>query len=82
MIVYLCIYILLQHGIDCPNMINYCNMIYIYIYIFSTSVLYIQASVFWGTCRNKGMSELCSNYVRFDVLIWEIVVYDDFLCNF
>ena len=50
--------------------------------VVSTSVLYIQASVFWGTCRNKGMSELCSNYVRFDVLIWETVVYDDFLCNY
>ena len=43
----------------------------------STSVLYIQASVFPGTCPYKVGSELCSNYVRFDVLIWGIIPHDD-----
>ena len=28
------------------------------------------------------MFELCSNYVRFDVLIWGIVPHDDVLCKF
>ena len=61
--------------------------IYIYIYIIhllfiSTSVLYIQASVFPGTCPYKVGFELCSNYVRFDVLIWGIAPHDDVLCNF
>ena len=57
--------------------------IYIYIWcIISTSVLYIQASVFPGTCPYKVGFELCSNYVRFDVLIWRIVPHDDVLCKF
>ena len=54
---------------------------YIYIYIISTSVLYIQASVFPGTCPYKVGSELCSNYVRFDVLIWGIIPHDDVICK-
>ena len=50
--------------------------------LISTSVLYIQASVFPGTCPYKVGFELCSNYVRFDVLIWGIVPHDDVICNF
>ena len=47
-----------------------------------TNVPYIQASVFPGTCPYKVGSELCPNYVRFDVLIWGIVPHDDVLCKF
>jgi hypothetical protein len=50
--------------------------------LISTSVLYIQASVFPGTCPYKVGFELCSNYVRFEVLIWGIVPHDDVICNF
>ena len=53
----------------------------LYIYVISTSVLYIQASVFPGTCPYKVGSELCSNYVRFDVLIWRIIPHDDVICK-
>ena len=51
------------------------------LYIISTSVLYIQASVFPGTCPYKVGSELCSSYVRFDVLIWGIIPHDDVICK-
>ena len=60
----------------------YICILCIYIYLISTSVLYIQASVFPGTCPYKVGFELCSNYVRFDVLIWGIVPHDDVLCKF
>ena len=57
---------------------------HIYVCIISTSVLYIQASVFWGPCKNKGgsnyartMFELC----RFDVLIWGNVAKTSVLCK-
>ena len=49
--------------------------------VISTSVLYIQASVFPGTCPYKVGSELCPNYVRFDVLIWGIIPHDNVTCK-
>ena len=64
--------------------------IYIYIYIYMM-YYFNQCPLYPGFCVPRDVSvqgwfrtmfELCSNYVRFDVLIWRIVPHDDVLCKF